>query len=131
MALCETHHEAVEELIAKKVLIRSGDVAALREQTLRYIAPCLPCERAQIRNRERARKKKSKQVLTDPKSRIDVSPRDSPEAIRAALMGDHNFRSILLSPRDVFKKRVRAMFANARCRSKLIANAFVIFDKGR
>lgn len=124
MTLCRVHHAAAEEMIAKRVLSRVGDPRVLKAETLRFIRP-----------REKAVPSPPAVPAVRPvyngftTHTLNTGKKSSPEDIRRLLMEYRPFLEILRLPRQKFKKAAREVFQDIKKRSRVMSNAYVIYDR--
>jgi len=127
LCLCKIHHDAVEELVLKKILPRTGDVRWLREQTLRFIAP------KKLKKDTVDRSTVVGDTPTEPRIVLSLkaaNKRMSPQMVRHYLTSDPRFVELLkLSNREAFRIAARKLIGTGKMRNRLMSNAMLVYDQ--
>ncbi len=112
MPLCEPHHKAAEDLIARGKLTRFGDPLFLSLETIRLLL---------------SEEKKAEPPKIQKPIKKSRPPRRHPKIIQQELMSEEWMIRALLMPREQFKRLVKIKFGSDD--PVTTANAFVVYDR--
>ena len=110
LPLCGLHHKAAEEMVANGKLPRTDDVLFLATETIRLIAD--PCRSPRLRTVRLGQRD------------VEIRNRVQEELLSAAW-----FLEMMRHPRHEFKYAIRKRFEGHPLRNKMLANAFIVYDR--
>jgi len=155
LPLCRTHHDAVEDLVAKGLLPRSDNVLYLATETIRLLNPVYSSEvvtaidlkrtaRKERKRLRRLRRKEAKEIKESGYAPLySATVPFQHEAPRKKYMhgvkvnnpGQEQLMTLrwfveaLTDKRDVFKKRLHDQLIGERNTASVMANAFALYDR--
>lgn len=121
MTLCRHHHQAAENFVDEKILLRIGEVGTLRAWTLQLLRHHKPARKAQKRHRIRHVQSHVARVSPPSRNRTQETLLAMPWFVEA----------LNLKSRKAFKQVIRSQFTRACDRNKFSSNCFALYDRKR